>query len=88
MVRPRFNPEDFPGKIAIHIKTTEEYDKLAKALDNSGRRWCAGRTYIECNLMSIYNCMYIAFNDGRFDDHQESYKYMGYIILEMSDFYW
>ena len=80
----KFNPDDFPGNIVIQTTSREEYNKLARALDNAGRRWCTGLRYTDFFPEHLY-C--IDFNTG----HQSStpaYQNLGYIVLSLDDFEW
>ena len=86
MVSSRFNPDDFPGKIVMQVKSVEEYNILAKVLTKSGRRMYRDMPYTE--FIPPQMPLYIYFNDYGYGVTIEFCKENCFIVLEMGDFEW
>ena len=52
-------------KLVIHCDTKEKAKKLCKAVDDIGRKWCSGNSYVE------YNCWYFYDKDTCYTNNGE-----------------
>lgn len=83
----RFNIEDYKGKYVMHCKTEEEAEDFCRYLDNIGRKWHGGDSYVEFTEWNEYEektCY--DFNDGYYAPISY-YIINNYKILEWGDFY-
>lgn len=83
----KFNLNDYKGNYAMHCKTEEEAESFCRFLDQNGRKWRTGDSYLECDRWYNYerDTVYF-FNDGLFCDVAFAKRKEGCTILEWSDF--
>lgn len=82
----KFNIEDYKGNYVMHCKTEEEAKDFCRYLDNIGRKWHGGDSYVEFTEWNEYEektCY--DFNDGYYASISY-YIIDNYKILEWGDF--
>ena len=82
----KFNIEDYKGNYVMHCKTEEEAEDFCRYLDNIGRKWHGGDSYVEFTEWNEYEektCY--DFNDGYYAPISY-YIINNYKILEWGDF--
>ena len=89
LVRPKFNIEDYRGKVVMHCQTHEDAKIFYKYLNTAGKKWLSGAIYgDEYDPYSFNTCdTCYNFNDGK-HDHINWYISENYRILEFEDFDW
>ena len=81
----KFDINDLPGKIAMHIQNDKELGEFIQVLRNSGRYWRSGDEYTDVIPLFWNETCCLGFNDGTYED-SAVYIERGYIVLEWSDF--
>lgn len=71
-------------KLAIHCDTEEKADKLLKAFDRLGKKWCENVSYLETNGYSHYGQM-SCYSNNRCISDCNYYKNNGYTIYEFDE---
>lgn len=70
--------------IAIHCNTEEKANKLLKAFDRLGEKWCENVSYLETNCYSHYGQM-SCYSNNRCISDCNYYENNGYKIYEFED---
>ena len=82
----KFEFEDYIGKYAMHCKTEKEAEEFCKVMDEDGRTWNTGGSYIdESNYVTHKTQTCYALDDGRYSN-LNFFKTEDYTILEWEDF--
>lgn len=81
-----FNIDDYRGKYVMHCESEEEAKDFCKYLNNIGKKWCNGESYLnQTNWKHYRNEICYNFNYG-FVCSKGFYITNHYTILEWSDF--
>ena len=71
-------------KLAIHCDTEEKANKLLRAFNKIGKKWCAGNSYINANYWTCYKEEACYSNDGGCAKKSEC-ELMNYKVYEFED---
>jgi len=81
-----FDINKYPGNYVMHCKTEEEAESFCRYLNENGRKWGDGHSYIDRTHYSEYKSeTAYNFNNGTFCNC-DFYIYYNYTILEWSDY--
>lgn len=81
----QFDIDKYKGRYAMLCETEEEAKDFCDFLNNMGRKWLSGESYIEKSCSSVYGNTVYYFNDGQHGSLYYAEK-NGYTILKWKDY--
>ena len=84
----KFDPDDYPGEYVMHCSNREDANEFLSILDDAGRMWCNGDSYLEKDRWNDYfedTCYY--FNEGTYGSVGFAKEENTHIVLEFNDYY-